>query len=110
VLITQGETGSVNSIILQGTTVIAPVTFGDGVRCVGGNLKRIIVKAAVNGWMAYPEGAEDPITVRSTILGDPIPPGSTRHYQTYYRDSVGTFCPIPVGDNWNVSSAVSIVW
>ena len=110
VLVTQGELPTVLSIFLQGDMSIAPSNFGDGLRCAGGSLKRLGAKNAFNGWVAYPEGAELSITAKSASLGDTIPPGGTRHYQTYYRDSVLGFCPAPPGNSWNVSRAVSITW
>src|SRR6185369_3471343 len=44
-----GELATALSIVLQGNTLIAPVAFGDGVRCVGGTLKRLYVHNAAGG-------------------------------------------------------------
>jgi hypothetical protein len=110
VLTTQGELASVLSIVLQGDATIAPVAFGDGLRCAGGNLVRLYAVNAVNGVVQVPGSGDPSISARSAQLGDPLGSGSRRTYQTYYRDSDATFCPSPQGDTWNVSNAVRIVW
>jgi spore coat protein A, manganese oxidase len=99
------------SILLQGTLEFANgVNFGDGLRCVGGNLKRLYVRAASNGTVAFPAPGDIPIATKSALLGDPIAPGSTRSYQVYYRDSILSFCPLPPGNSWNVSNGMRITW
>ena len=111
VLTQTGELLTAFSIFLQGTTALNPaVTFGDGLRCVGGSLKRLYLKAAVAGTVSAPTGADPAITVRSAALGDPIPVGGVRFYQVYYRDPSPTFCPNPPGNTWNVGNAWAIVW
>jgi len=110
VLTVVGEKPVALTIFLQGTQAIAPVPYGDGLRCVHGVLKRLYVKDAVAGQSSAPAGAELSITARSAQLFDPIAPGQTRYYMTYYRDGVATFCPSPVGSTFNGSNAVSILW
>jgi hypothetical protein len=104
------ELPSVTSILLQGNALAGtPVTFGDGVRCVGGSLKRLYVVSAVGGVATMPPAGGPSITARSAALGDPIAAGSQRHYQVYYRDPNTTFC-LPSPSNYNVSSAVTVNW
>jgi hypothetical protein len=111
VLTAANELPSALSIFLQGDANLpSGVVFGDGVRCVGGNLKRIGSKNAVGGSTSYPQGGDQSISVRSAILGDPIPNGATRYYQVYYRDPSATFCAAPTGDTFNVSNGLSVVW
>jgi hypothetical protein len=86
------------------------VTYGDGLRCVGGTLRRLYVKSAVGGVVAAPGLGDLPVSARSAALGDPIPGGGTRHYQTYYRDSSPGFCPTPPGSTFNVGNALTVVW
>jgi Tol biopolymer transport system component len=109
-LTSSGALPSALSIFLQGTTFISPVAFGDGLRCAGGSLKRLYSHNASAGIVSAPQGADASVSARSSALGDAIQVGSTRHYQTYYRDPNLTFCPSPLGDAWNVSNSVSAVW
>jgi Tol biopolymer transport system component len=94
------------SIVLQGSTVIAPANFGDGLRCAGGVLKRLYVKHAVGGTISAPQAGDPPISTRSAALGDTIPLGATRAYQVYYRDANLGFCPA----GFNASNAIAIAW
>jgi Tol biopolymer transport system component len=110
VLVSMAELPHALSIFLQGDTDLSGVAFGDGVRCVGGTLRRLYSKNAVGGVVSAPSSGDPSITARSAALGDPIAPGSTRSYQVYYRDPNLAFCPSPMGDAWNVSSANRVVW
>jgi Tol biopolymer transport system component len=111
VLVSMAELPSALSIFLQGNADLAPgAVFGDGVRCVGGTLKRLYSKNAVGGVVSAPGPGDPSISARSAALGDPIAPGSTRSYQVYYRDPNLAFCAPPAGDSWNVSSANRVVW
>jgi len=110
VLTSSGERTSALSIFLQGTTEIAPVNFGDGLRCAGGALKRLYVKNAVGGVASAPAAGEPRISARSATLGDPLSPGSIRTYQVYYRDPDPAFCPSPGGDAFNASNGQRIIW
>jgi hypothetical protein len=98
------------SIFLQGDQTIAPVFFGDGLRCAAGNLKRIGIKTASAGHAIYPQAGDLGIRARSAQLGDTIPSGGTRYYQTYYRDPSATFCAAPPGNTYNITNGVTIVW
>jgi hypothetical protein len=110
VLTASGELPSALSIFLQGTTSLGPVSYGDGLRCAGGTLKRLYAKSASGGLVAAPQAGDPSITSRSAALGDPIAPGATRIYQVYYRDPNPGFCPPPSGSTFNVSNGVRIVW
>ena len=86
-----GETTSATSVLLQGSNELATgVVFGQGVRCAGGQLKRMYLRAASAGAVTLPDFAlGDPsISIRSAALGDPIPAGQSRWYSVYYRDPV----------------------
>jgi hypothetical protein len=110
VLTSSGELPSVLSVFLQGSTEIAPTSFGDGLRCAGGALKRLYVKNAVAGTVTAPTSGDASVSARSATLGDTIQVGETRVYQVYYRDPNLTFCPPPNGDAWNVSNGLRIAW
>jgi hypothetical protein len=110
VLTSSGELPSVLGIFLQGSLSIAPVTFGDGLRCTGGLLKRLYTHNAIGGVVSAPQAGELSVSARSAALGDTIAAGATRYYQTYYRDPVLGYCANPPGNSWNVSSGLSILW
>jgi hypothetical protein len=105
-----GERPSALSIFLQGDQEISEVTFGDGLRCAGGNLKRLYTKNAVNGTVVAPTGAELSVTARSAATGDTIPSFGTRVYQVYYRDPTASFCPAPPGNTFNISNGLRVIW
>jgi hypothetical protein len=110
VLIASGERPTVISVFLQGNASVGPLLFGDGLRCAGGALKRLYAKNAVGGVASAPGAGDLSIRARSAALGDPIPAGAMRYYQTYYRDSIGSFCPPPRGNLWNVTNGLQIRW
>ena len=105
-----GELPMALSIVFQGSAEIPPASFGDGLRCAGGTIKRLYVRNAVAGAVAAPQAGDASISSRSAALGDVLHSGATRIYQTYYRDPHLAFCPAPAGDAWNVSNAVRIAW
>jgi hypothetical protein len=106
-----GELPNSSSILLQGSVdLVTPLIFGDGLRCVGGNLKRLYVRSASGGTVSFPPPAAPSISAQSALRGDTIAPGSTRSYQVYYRDPSATFCPNPPGNGWNVSGAQRVHW
>ena len=98
------------TIFLQSDTSIAPVSFGDGLRCLGGTLRRLFARSASGGLVSAPRSGDLSITARSAALGDPIPSGGVRHYMTYYRDPSAAFCAAPAGSTFNSSNALSITW
>jgi hypothetical protein len=105
-----GERPTAFSIVLQGSAAIAPVSYGDGLRCAGGTLKRLYARNAVGGTVIAPQGGDPSVSARSAALGDTISAGETRTYQVYYRDPSATFCASPAGGTFNISQAVSAVW
>jgi len=109
-LSTAGELPTALSIFLQGDVEIPPASFGDGLRCAGGSLKRLYVKNAVGGSVSAPQAGDPSVSARSAAIGDFIQAGATRIDQTYYRDPNVAFCPVPTGNAWNVSSAVRVSW
>jgi hypothetical protein len=105
------EPHNVTSVFLQGNHLIAPVFFGDGLRCAGGALKRLyVLNANASGTVAAPIAGAPSISQRSSALGDPIDAGNSRVYQVYYRDSNLAFCPEPMGSSFNVSNGVKLLW
>jgi hypothetical protein len=98
-----GTPANATCIFLQGTTTNSGVVFGDGVRCAGGTLIRLAVKAASAGHATYPGAGDPSITVRGGVPSS----GGTRAYQTYYRDNNLAFC---TSLTYNISSGIIINW
>lgn len=110
VLTSSGELPSALTIFLQGTVQVAPLPFGDGLRCVGGSLKRLYVKNAVGGVASAPAAGNPSVSQQSAALGDPLAAGARRFLQAYYRDANLAFCPAPLGSTYNVSSGLVLDW
>ncbi len=109
VLHASGMLPSALCVFAQGDSLITGgVTFGDGVRCVGGHLLRLATKSASSGSSSYPIGADPHITTRSAALGFPIAIGDRRSYYVYYRDPAAFACPLPA--TFNSSDAVQVQW
>jgi hypothetical protein len=79
------------------------------VRCAGGALKRLYVKTASGGTAIAPVTGDLSVDAQSAALGDPISAGSTRYYQTYYRDPT-VLGGCPVTSTFNVSQGLSVLW
>ncbi|MFO1010152.1 MAG: hypothetical protein U1F29_08835 [Planctomycetota bacterium] len=104
VLSGSGMPATVSCIYLQGDA-LTDVAFGDGVRCAGGTLLRLRTKANVGGASAFPDSAD---TVSLSVRGGVVPgSGTTRYYQTYYRNSAALFCP---PQTFNVTNGIVITW
>jgi hypothetical protein len=102
-----GELNTSLSIFLQGNHNLPNgVTFGDGVRCAGGTLKRLYTHNASGGTVQAPVGTDLAVHARSAALGDTITLGSQRFYQVYYRDPNLTFCSF----GFNVGNGQAVTW
>jgi hypothetical protein len=98
------------TVFNQGNAVLAAsLPFGQGVRCVGGSLKRLYTKTATAGGATVPAPGDPTIHARSAALGDPIAPGTTRSYYAYYRDpTVQGGCSS--ASTFNTTQAVQAIW
>ncbi len=87
--------GPVNqpALLFQGTTSIA-IPFGDGIRCVGGQVRRIAIHTLDSGGGTTFEG----LAAHATA-------GALLRYQLWFRDPQG-----PCGGGFNLSSALSVTW
>jgi choice-of-anchor B domain-containing protein len=110
VLTSSGERPAAFSIFLQGDLDISPSPYGDGLRCTGGNLKRLYMRNASGGTVTAPQGGDLSMSARSAALGDPIPANGMRSYQVYYRDPIPSFCPNPPGSTFNISNGMRVAW
>ncbi|MBK7876385.1 MAG: hypothetical protein IPJ77_11625 [Planctomycetes bacterium] len=77
--------------------------WGDGLRCIDGNLIRLGTKTNVAGAAQYPEGANAPISVRGQT---PVGSGAVGYYQTSYRNAASFCTPF----TYNTTNGVRVVW
>ncbi|MFT7670476.1 MAG: endonuclease I [Planctomycetota bacterium] len=100
-LAAQNSTDSAPGLFFEGTIAVNSgfgLTFGDGLRCVGGSVNRLeVVVSSLFG---------DAFSSQSIATGSGITPGDVRHYQWWYRDSA----PVPCGNAFNLSNAIEVVW
>ena len=111
VFTTSGEKPTATSVLLQGTTLVANgAVYGQGVRCLGGTLKRLYTKSASGGSITAPSFASgDPsISVRSAAKGNPIGAGQSRWYLVVYRDTSVGSCP--AGNTFNATPTGRVDW
>jgi hypothetical protein len=106
---TQNEKPNALSTVSQGDAQIAPIPFGQGLRCAGGHLKRLYSKTSFNGSITAPEFGDPSVHARSAQLGDTIVAGSVRYYYVYYRDAIvlGGCSP---GATFNNTQSVAVTW
>ena len=78
-------------------------TFGDGLRCVGFNVKRLIVLTsdADGSVNSQNDGGLDVAVTGGVVAGD------TRHYQAWYRQSSSGG---PCGNSHNLTNGLTITW
>jgi hypothetical protein len=93
---------SATCVFLQGSTAISPAVFGDGLRCLGGTLKRLAAKTAFLGLASYPQAGDQPISVRGGVPAS----GGQYSYQVWYRDPA-SFC---TSATYNISNGVLVNW
>jgi len=106
-----GELPNAATLVFQGDSMLlSPASFGDGLRCVGGSIRRMYLLNAVSGTLTVPPTGQPSVSARSASQGDPLSPGDVRSYQAWYRDPDPGFCGSPAGSTWNLSNAVRIVW
>jgi hypothetical protein len=103
VLSAQGATGSA-MLVAQGDVLVAQgagIVFGDGLRCIGGNLVRIATRPLAAGAMQVPLAGEPSVSVRGAVTS----PG-TRAYQGFYRNNAA-FC---TASTQNTTNGVIVHW
>jgi hypothetical protein len=83
------------------------IVFGSGQRCFAGHLIRLGTKSASAGTADYPAGSDLSISARCAALGSPIVDGTTRWYQTSYRDASSP-CGAPA--TFNATAGIQIFW
>jgi hypothetical protein len=108
--VASGEKPNAVSTLFQGDTpLFSGVPFGQGVRCVGGALKRLYTHSASGGVVYAPVGTDPQVHVRSAQLGDVISAGSARYYFMSYRDPI-VLGGCPLASTFNSTQSGSLVW
>jgi len=104
VLTTTGLEPNNSGLYFQADNAIAGgdgVWFGDGLRCAGGNLKRIQVRFA--------DAAGTSSTTISIAQKCAVSPGDTLRYQCWYRNQSTPACGLGVNE-FNLSNGYEICW
>ena len=112
VFTTSGEKPTATSVLLQGTSSpAAGVVYGQGVRCVGGTLKRLFTKTASGGSVTAPNfaGGDPSVSARSAAKGNPISAGQSRWYLVFYRDPI-VLGGCPASSTFNATQTGVVSW
>ena len=100
------------SILMQGTVQVASgMVYGQGIRCVGGTLRRLFFETSDNNGAISAPGIGETVTIsqRSAQRGDPLSPGDVRYYMVYYRDPI-VLGACPPFATFNDSVAAQMNW
>ncbi len=92
-------------LFLQGTTQTAGgagAVFGDGLRCIGGNVMRLGTRAVNGGQVALPSA---PGGTALSSLGQ-VMAGDVRDYQIWYRNAAQYCTPAA----FNLSNGLQVTW
>lgn len=90
---------STSALFFQGTTSTS-TTFGDGLRCVAGSVRRLGTRSAVSGVATFPPPGYSVSDAGHATLG------TTLYYQAWYRNSAA-FC---TASAFNLTNGLSITW
>jgi len=106
VLATTGLEPNSAGLYFQADNDLSPgIPWGDGLRCAGGNLKRLGVR------FASPGGYSDTSTLSYTISAKAgnVQAGDTKYYQCRYRTTINPPCGNGVND-FNTSNGYAVTW
>lgn len=78
------------------------IVWGDGLRCAGGDLRRLGTRLADGTGYSNTSGYSNPISV----LAGNVSPGDTKCYQLWYRAPLSSLC----GQFFNASNGYKITW
>lgn len=111
VLTITGHRPSTLAVLFQGSIANPVLMYGDGIRCIGGTLKRPFKMTPANAAsLVIPSASSTPpspatLSSQSAVKGDPLSVGSVRGYQLVYRDNGG-----PCGTGFNATNGVKVIW
>jgi hypothetical protein len=102
VLHADGMPTTSSCLYFQGSTVVAPGVFGDGLRCTGGTVVRLGSKTNVNGASQYPTTGNLSISVKGSVGSA----GGQRAYQVWYRNATSFCTPA----TFNLMNGLRVLW
>jgi hypothetical protein len=103
VLITTGLEPNNSGLYFQAENDLTPgQIWGDGLRCAGGQLKRLGVRLSDPTGRSDTSGYPLPISVKA---GN-VTAGDTKRYQCWYRNLTGS----PCGSLFNSSNGYAVIW
>jgi hypothetical protein len=103
VLTTSGLEPNNSGLYFQANNDLSPgVIWGDGLRCAGGELKRLQVRFASGSGISA-------TTIGISAKAGNVLAGDTKRYQCWYRTTVNPPCGLGVND-FNASNGYSISW
>ena len=98
------RTATLTVFFKSGVGLAVPAPYGDGLRCIGGSMKRFGAQVGVNGTATFPGSSG---TTLSAAGGNVPGSGQVAYYQALYRDGAAAYCPPGLV---NATNAVRIVW
>ncbi len=109
---TSGERPTAASFLMEGTSSLAGgAVYGQGVRCLTGELHRLYHQIAIGGSITVPDVAagEPPVSTRAATLGRPITAGESRWYLVAYRDPI-VLGGCPASRTFNTTPTGRVLW
>jgi hypothetical protein len=103
-LTASGMSATAPALYFQGTTIPqagAGAAFGDGLRCAGGTVARLVVRTSSSGWSTFPLGTDPSVSVKGNVTA----PG-VRIYQVWFRDAA----PFCTSSAFNLTNAQQVTW
>ena len=76
--------------------------FGDGIRCLAAQIRRIGYAVNPGGSSQYPGAGDPSVSVKGAIPAN----GALSFYQVWYRDA-GTYCTL---STFNLTNGLRVVW
>lgn len=105
VLTTTNAPASTFGLMFMGPNLHAPLPLGDGLRCVGGGLRRWpIQNSGAGGSFTYGPGM-DAFAQANYPAQFQFEAGASWHFQTWFRDVSG-----PCGNGSNLSNAMTVIF
>ena len=107
VLSAAGLDPSNSGLYFQANDDLSPgITWGDGLQCTGGQLRRLGVRFSTTGGTSTTAGWATSISARAGNIN----PGDTKRYQLWYRDNSGSQpCGVGVND-FNATNGYEVLW